>query len=144
MADSDEHCDRVLGPQELTAEIFRQALAIDQIDSCDDGDGDIRFRLDGFLAFIRLNKARNLIRLYAIFGFKEDAPEIEKLRFSDKVNDRVFFLRSCLVANQKSLVVDWSIPTDAGLSLGQIGSFIRRFGQNLRLVLELDKSDLLK
>jgi len=93
--------------------------------------GDTRLRVraeNGTRVSVAVDTKRQLIQFVVAYGLREDAPMIDKLALCNRVNDQVIFVRFS-VSDPTTLVSDYSLPFDGGVTAAAIMATLRRMAR---------------
>jgi hypothetical protein len=91
-----------------------------------DKDGDLVVRDEGVNTFVKVNAERKTITLFSLWGLKEAAPEVDKLKFANKLNDSMVLVRFA-VSNPTTLWCDYQFMYEGGIAPFQLINTYKRF-----------------
>ena len=105
--------------------LFKQAFLEVEVAS----DTRLRVRAEsGTRVSVAVDANRQLIQFIVAYGLREDAPMAEKLALCNRVNDQVIFVRFS-VADPTTLVSDYSLPFEGGVTTAAIMGTLRRMAR---------------
>jgi hypothetical protein len=130
----------VLPAEQISSEALRSLFESAMFDFTVDDDGDIVVR-DGYTVLVTGGKNR-FVRLMSIFSFKPDISSEAKFHFCNRINDELVAIRAS-AHGPDSLVVDWYLPTDGGITKKAVVMGLRKFLKMLDLIARFDSDDLL-
>jgi hypothetical protein len=107
---------------EKLKEVFDNAFFTTEIDK----DGDLKITEGGVKTFVRVDKERKLISLFCLWGLKANAGEIDKLRFINRLNDKLILARFCM-PDPTTLWCDYQMSFNGGVSPATIVNAYRQF-----------------
>lgn len=107
---------------EAVKAVLEQAAITAEVDS----DGDLKITDGGLIAFIRVEPERKLLTLFAIYRIKESAPELERLRLVNRLNDKIILVRFS-APNETTLWCDYQFSFDGGITPYALINILRNF-----------------
>lgn len=72
--------------------LFAAAMLNPEIDE----DNDIKIKEEGVVTFVRLDTEREIISYFSMWGLKDSASELERLRLVNRLNDDLIYVRFCM------------------------------------------------
>ncbi len=107
-----------------------------------DSDGDLKIADGGLIAFFRVDTERKLITLFAIYRLKASAPEVERLRLINRLNDQVILVRFS-APDETTLWCDYQFSYDGGITPYALINTFRNFARVTRqAVAQHDTEDI--
>lgn len=91
-----------------------------------DKDGDLVIRDQGINTFVKIDSQRKMITFFSLWGLKERSPEIEKLKFANRLNDNLILVRFT-VARPTTLWCDYAFMYEGGITSFQLINTYKRF-----------------
>lgn len=101
--------------EELSLETIQGLLDSAFLQTTPGRHNDIIVDDGGMRTVIKLDLERGLLSYYSVWRLKESRPEIEKLRFVNRLNDRIIIVRFSLT-DAGTLWCDYQIDLDPGIS----------------------------
>ena len=112
--------------KELIKEILDSAYINNEIDF----DGEVKI-VEEIKVFARISEKQKVIKLYAGYGLKEDAPLEEKMKFVNKVNDDYIMVRAYVTESEDGVRFEYDMFYEGGLTKASFVFALKRF---LRIV----------
>lgn len=117
-------CEEQIDTPKLLS-LFKQAFLEVEVAS----DTRLRVRAEnGTRVSVAVDAKRQLIQFVIAYGLREDAPMADKLALCNRVNDQVIFVRLS-VSDPTTLVSDYSLPFDGGVTTAAIMATLRRMAR---------------
>jgi hypothetical protein len=107
---------------QVIKDIFNNAFIKAEIDK----DGDLRISDGGLKCFVKIDPEKKLITLFSVWGLKENATELNKLRLINNLNDDLIFVRF-VVASPTTLWCDYQFLYTDGIAPSTIVNNYRLF-----------------
>lgn len=118
--------EELITPGNLTKELLKDALDAALMDTSYDADGDLRVR-DRVNCLVMPNEERkDRIQLIALFGFKPETSELERLRAGNRINTEYIIVRA-IVGKRDNLIFTWDLPVNGGLTKKAFVLAVKRF-----------------
>lgn len=93
------------------------------------GDLIIQFS-NGGNALVKIDSGRKLLRYYKVYGFKEKGMKANKIELANRVNGDVIFVRASVpLEDPDSLLLDYFLSYEGGISAFQVVSTLRYFSE---------------
>lgn len=137
--------DSVIIPEaELTTARIHSILRDAEFKVSIDDDGDALVVSKGEELWVRGDVEKSRIYLMAYRVFRDNVESGEKLGLVNVINDELVMIRACVTERQDRLWLDYSFPTEAGMTAEQISNTTKRFVSLLATINRKDKGDILK
>lgn len=118
--------EELITPENLTKELLKDALDAAFMDTSYDADGDLRVR-DRVNCLVMPNEERkDRIQLIALFGFKPETSELERLRAVNRINTEYIIVRA-IMGKRDNLIFTWDLPVNGGLTKKAFVLAVKRF-----------------
>ncbi len=122
--------------QQTLKAYFEQAAMTAEIDS----DGDLKITEDGFKGFLLVHAERKIVTIFALYGMKASAPEIQKLQLVNRLNDKIILVRFCM-PNPTTLWCDYQLSYEGGLTPYYLINTYRMFSRVTRQAVAQQDTD---
>jgi len=122
--------------QQTLKAYFEQAAMTAEIDS----DGDLKITENGFKGFLRVDAERKIVTIFALYGMKAAAPEIQKLQLVNRLNDKIILVRFCM-PKPTTLWCDYQLRYEGGLTPYYIINTYRMFSRVTRQAVAQQDTD---
>jgi hypothetical protein len=134
-----------LPEEEINPVLLRQLFRAAYLKAELDDDDDVRVTAEnGVKVILSVDEDRKMLKYMAVFGFKEDAPEAEKLELLNLLNDQVVLVRFSS-PRADALVADYYLLYEGGVAPFQVIHSLRWFTKvAIGALTEYDTSDLLE
>lgn len=111
-----------------------------------DGDGDLVVKDGEHNIFLSVMENTKLLAYFSYFRIREATPLHQKLNLVNKINDSVVMVRfSIQERNPDTLMVDYYLPFEGGVSASQIISTLRVYERIINVVMHIyDEDDIIE
>lgn len=118
--------EELITPENLSKELLKAVLDAALMDTTYDKDGDlvVEDRVNCYVLVSQQRKDR--VRLMALFRFKSEASEIERLQSVNRINDEYIIVRA-VVGKNDTLRFTWDIPIAGGITKKAFAIAVKRF-----------------
>ena len=118
----------VISPDKVTAQSVMDIVHKALLKATIDKDGDIRVKTPSGRVFLKVDRQRQIIRYFSVWGFKATTTLDQKLAFVNNLNSNVIFVRFYLHKNT-DLICDHYVPFEDGIIPAQIIRTLNWFTQ---------------
>ena len=117
--------EELITPENLSKEYLKSILDAACMDTSYDSDGDLMVKED-IKCFVKPTKDMSWIRMFTIFGVKEESSRLARLECVNKINDEYLIVRASVTDND-SLFFDYQIPVAGGITKKAFVIALKRF-----------------
>jgi len=118
--------DELITPENLSKEMLKSVLDSAFMETSYDSDGDLKVR-DRVNCFVLPNEERkDRVQLLALFGFKPEATELQRLQGVNRINAEYIIVRA-VVGKNDLLRFTWDIPIAGGITKKAFVLAVKRF-----------------
>jgi len=117
--------DDLVTPENLTKELLHSIFDAAFMETSWDSDGDLRVK-DQIHCFVLPTEKKDRIRLISIFGFKDDASQVQRLECVNNINREYIMVRATS-SNNDTLQFDYDIYVQGGIPKKAIILATKRF-----------------
>lgn len=134
----------IIPEDEVTTEWIVKTLRAADIKAWVDDDGDVQvnLRAEGFWIRCEIDKSR--IYFMAYREFRESADLEQKFNLMNVINDELVIIRAAVTTKRNRLWLDFTFPTEAGITGEQLVNMTRRYASLLGSINRKDSDDILK
>jgi hypothetical protein len=138
--------ETIYSESQLTLDKLQQMFGDAGLKSEIDPDGDLETIIEGFRMYILVNvEEKSKITFIKQYKLKESSSFLERLNLCNTINNEISIIRASIIgSNQTRLYLDYALPTEKGLTQGQILNAARRFASNLSLLIKKDAADIIE
>ena len=118
--------EELITPDNLSKELLKSILDAAFMDTSYDNEGDLKVK-DRVTCFLFPNNDRkDRAQLMAIFGFKPEASELQRLEAVNRINAEYVIVRA-VVGKNATLRFTWDIPIAGGITKKAFVLAVKRF-----------------
>ncbi len=118
----------VIPDNQITVNMLKTCFEQSALQAEIDSDGDLKITEGEFKSFIRVDEERKILTIFALYGLKASAPEIQKLRLINRLNDKIIVVRFSM-PNPTTLWCDLQFSIEGGLTPFYIINTYRLFAR---------------
>jgi hypothetical protein len=106
-------------------EVYKQAFMEPHMED----NGEVKVLVSGVKVYAKVDEARFLLMLKALYGVKPEASRVQVLELCNRINDQMILVRACYpsVAPFPMLYLDHYVDTEAGFTAEEAVDETRRF-----------------
>ena len=118
--------DELITQDNLSKELLKSVLDAAFMETSFDDDGDLKVK-DEVSCFVFPNLERkDKVQLLAIFGFKSEASELQRLQAVNRINEKYIIVKA-VAGNNDQLRFSWDIPIAGGITKKAFVIALKRF-----------------
>ena len=117
--------DELITPENSSKEFLKSILDAAFMETSYDKDGDIKVK-EGLTCFVLPNERKDRVQLLAIFGFKPETSELQRLQAVNRMNAEYAIVRATVGRND-TLRFTWDIPIAGGITKKAFVLAVKRF-----------------
>jgi hypothetical protein len=118
--------EELITPENLSKELLKSILDTAFMETYYDSEGDLKVK-EAVNCFVFPNLERkDRVRLIAVFGFKPEASELQRLQAVNRINAEFIIVRA-VVGKNDTLQFNWDIPIAGGITKKAFVLALKRF-----------------